>query len=246
MDEYKFTPDESKLLVQAIIEGYSEYIKHRIEHFRSVKISSPFTLDKASFIESKIAEIGNQINLTYRKSKAGLNWNYLQFMFRDKKILFLVMNAAYFDESRFSQEPLPDHKRKGTPRTYLYELSKINAGLAFKEGKYTPERQTEAIEQLALFEEEQLAFYELDDEAKVFNEFHVITYKIDSAFEITEIMHYLPNPENNKAYFIEVLSHYISGAELTGEEREILASAEDTDPPDFESEMIEIFEEERK
>lgn len=57
-------------------------------------------------------------------------------------------------------------------------------------------------------------------------------------------MHYLPNPENNIAYRIEDLSEYISGSELTNEERDIIAPEQDNgiiDPAAFD---IGIFEEE--
>lgn len=56
-------------------------------------------------------------------------------------------------------------------------------------------------------------------------------------------MHYLPNPDNNIAYRVENLSKYISGAELTDEEREIIAPAPEKDlidPVEFD---IGIFEE---
>lgn len=69
---------------------------------------------------------------TYKKSKAGLTWDYLQFIHGDSKILFLIKNAAYFNEECFSQAILPANgNKKGHRRTYLHELSKINKDLDF-------------------------------------------------------------------------------------------------------------------
>ena len=79
-----------------------------------------------------------------------------------------------------------------------------------------------------------------------YNEFHILTYELDEAFQISKIMHYLPNPTDNIAYKIEDLSNYISGAELSDEEREIIAPEQGhdiLDPTDFD---IGIFEEEEK
>lgn len=56
----------------------------------------------------------------------------------------------------------------------------------------------------------------------------------------------MPNPTDNIAYKIEDLSNYISGAELSDEEREIIAPEQGhdiLDPADFD---IGIFKEEEK
>ena len=63
---------------------------------------------------------------------------------------------------------------------------------------------------------------ELNEFKSQYNEFHILTYKIDNAFQISKIMHYLPNPEDTIAYVIEDLSKHISGAELTDEDREVI------------------------
>jgi len=66
------------------------------------------------------------------------------------------------------------------------------------------------------------------------------------AYQISKIMHYLPNPNNNIAYKIEDLSKFILGAELSDEEREIIAPEQGhdiLDPTEFD---IGIFEETEK
>jgi hypothetical protein len=76
--------------------------------------------------------------------------------------------------------------------------------------------------------------------------------KISSAFawtkgnyQISEIMHYLPNPTNNIAYQIEDLSSFISGADLTEEEREVVAPEMNEDIMDPAAFDIGILEEEQ-
>lgn len=79
-----------------------------------------------------------------------------------------------------------------------------------------------------------------------YSEFHILTHKIDEAYQVSEIMHYLPNPEDNIAYEIEDLSKHISGSELTDEEREIIAPEQDNgiiNPGEFD---IGIFEEDEE
>lgn len=247
MEEYKFSPKDSQIIVNAIVEGYREYIEHRKDRHKKMKISSAFAWTKGNFIESKLADIGDTIDLIYRKSKAGLTWDYLQFIHEDKKILFLIKNAAYFNENSFSQAKLPDkNKRKGPRRTYLHELSKVNIALKFKRNTQTSEGLLETNEQLSLFVSEQVVLDELEHIKKTYNEFHILTYKIDDAFQISDIIHYLPNPNDNIAYEIENLSQYISGVELTNEEKEILAPEQYpgiVDPAEFD---IGIFEEEEE
>ncbi|MGN7309122.1 hypothetical protein ACTHQ2_24575, partial [Bacillus subtilis] len=55
------------------------------------------------------------------------------------------------------------------------------------------------------------------------------------------VQHYLPNPEDNIAYFIEDLSDLISGADLNDDDREVLApDMEDiVDPAAYDIEILE-------
>lgn len=183
-------------------------------------ISSAFAWTKGNFIESKIAEEKDKLNITYKKSKAGLTWDYLQFIQQDTNKLFLIKNAAYFNPNCFSQAILAT-KNKGTRRTYLHELSKINYKIFSKNNE----------ESFSVSDNRQLAFLVLENQVKEeleevqssFDEFHIITYEIDGSYQISKIMHYLPNPTNNIAHAVDDLSEYISGAELTDEEREVIA-----------------------
>lgn len=100
--------------------------------------------------------------------------------------------------------------------------------------------------QLSFFVPENQINDELDQCKSFYNEFHILTYKIDEAYQISEIMHYLPNPEDNIAYLVEDISTYISGAELTDEEREIVTPESNRDLVSPEAFDIGIFEEEER
>lgn len=243
MEQYKFDVIDSKIIVNAIVEGYRDYIEHRKDRHRNMKISSAFAWTKGNFIESKIADFGGDLNLSYKKAKAGLTWDYLQFIHGDTKKLFLIKNAAYFNENSFSQAVLPNkNSSRGICRTYLHELSKINRNIEFVNVPQYQETPIEQTEQLSLFVPEKQVKDELDQFQSEYNEFHILTYKIDEAYQISAIMHYLPNPEDNIAYKIEDLSEYISGSELTDEEREVVAPEQDNDIIDPAAFDIGIFE----
>lgn len=249
MDEYKFNPEHSKMIVDAIVDGYHDYIEHRRDRKSKMKISSAFAWTKGNFIESRLAEESVNHGFTYKKSKAGLTWDYLQFIHGDSKILFLIKNAAYFNENSFSQAKLPNNSdKKARHRTYLQELSTINKNLTFSSLQQSSDKgqQPRVVEQLSFWVIERQVRDELETFTSSYDQFHILTYALDEAYQISEIMHYLPNPADNIAYIIEDLSHLISGAELTDEEREVIAPemAEDImDPAAFD---IGIFDEEEQ
>lgn len=244
VDRYKFDERDSEIIVNAMVEGYRDYIDHRKDRNEKMVISSAFAWTKENFIESRIANDSLKLNMTYQRAKAGLTWEYLQFRQDDTKKLFLIKNAAYFNEKAFSHAVLPN-KNNSPRRTYLHELSKINLKLDFPNYELNLDSVEEDV-QLSFFVVESKIKEELEQIQSSFNEFHIITYELDEAYQISKVMHYLPNPTNNIAYKVEDLSRYISGAELTDEERDIIApeqSHDILDPVEFD---IGIFEEEEK
>ncbi|WP_046231759.1 hypothetical protein [Paenibacillus algorifonticola] len=249
MDQYKFSPAHNNMIVDAIVEGYRDYVDHRKDRKSKMKISSAFSWTKGNFIESKLAEECIAHGFTYKKSKAGLTWDYLQFINGDSKILFLIKNAAYFNEDCFSQATLPDESEsKGSLRTYLHELSKINKDLPFSSSEKSPKRakQTERVEQLSLFILESKVKADLDNFKSSYNEFHILTYSIDEAYQISEVLHYLPNPNDNIAYLVEDLSDFISGATLSDEDREVVAPEINDDRMDPAAFDIGIYEDKKQ
>lgn len=242
-----YASEHSKMIVEAIVDGYREYIDHRKDRRANMKISSAFAWTKGNFIESKIAEKCVNFGYTYKKSKAGLTWDYLQFIHNHSKFLFLIKNAAYFNEKSFSQAKLPTNG-KGPRRTYLHELSKINSDLVFTTTQQSlkAEKKSETYEQLSFLVFESQVMDELQNFKSMYNEFHILTYELDDAYQISKIIHYLPNPHDNIAYFVENLSDFISGADLTDEDREVIAPDNKEDIMDPVAFDIGILEEEQQ
>ncbi len=87
---------------------------------------------------------------------------------------------------------------------------------------------------------------ELENFKSSYTEFHILTYRLDEAYQISKIMHYLPNPNDNIAYEVEDLSNFISGADLTDEDREVIAPELDGDIMDPAAFDIGILEEEQQ
>lgn len=223
LERYKFNSKDSKTIVNAIVNGYRDYVEHRIERDKKMIISSAFAWTKSNFIETRIANEVNRRNISYKTATAGLTWKYLQFYYTDSKRLFIVKNATYFNENSFSNHISPN-RSKGRTRSYLHELSKINHHITFPNTKQIQAEFTNSgSEQLVLYIPGTSIDDELESIKSTFEEFHVITYKIDASYQISEIIHYLPNPDDNIAYKIENLTKYISGAELSDMEREIIA-----------------------
>ncbi|SEN53719.1 hypothetical protein SAMN04489762_2476 [Terribacillus saccharophilus] len=224
MEQYKFKSKHSQMIVDAIVEGYREYIEHRKDRQEKMIISTAFAWTKGNFIEDKLAKECKKHGFSYRLSKAGPTWDYIQFIHGESKILFLSKNAAYFDENKFSQAVLPIEAGKGSQRrTYLHELSKINSELEFPTIDLSKHTKVEQQEQLSLFVTKSEVIEELLQFKKEFNEFHILTYQLDDAYQLSEILHYLPNPATNVAYLIEDLTDYISGADLSEEDREAVS-----------------------
>lgn len=241
MDAYRFNEEDSEIIVKAIVEGYRDYIEHRRERDREMVISSAFAWTKGNFIESRVALDSSKLNITYHKAKAGLTWEYLQFSQGDTQKLFLIKNAAYFNENAFSKALSPN-QNKSQQRTYLHELSKINQALQFPSSESSIKVVEDNI-QLSWFVAENQIKEALEQIQSSYNEFHILTYELDEAYQVSKIMHYLPNPKDNIAYQVADLSKYILDAELTDEEREIIAPEQGhdiLDPTEFD---IGIFEE---
>ncbi len=249
MDKYKFTAERNQMIVDAIVDGYHDYIEHRKDRKSKMKISSAFAWTKGNFIESRLAEESVDHGFTYKKSKAGLTWDYLHFIHGDSKVLFLIKNAAYFNENSFSQAKLPNNSsKKGLQRTYLHELSRINKDLIFSSTGCSANEGSKAarVEQLSFWVVESKVKEELEEFTSSYDQFHILTYALDEAYQISEIKHYLPNPNDNIAYLVEDLSDYISGADLTDEDREVVAPELNEDIMDPAAFDIGIFEDEQQ
>src|SRR5690625_2054 len=246
MEKYKFTQEHYTMIVKAIIDGYREYIRQRRDRESKMILSSAFAWTKGNFIESEIAATCKEIGFTHIFSQAGTTWQYLQFVDHETKSLFLIRNGRYFNPTSFasSKAPIPS-KEQGKLRLYLHELSKINQYVEFSPS-YKPKKiQKESNRQLSFLYTEKAVSEQLELFKSKYESFHILTYTLDAAQQITKIMHYLPNPSDRIAYEIADLSNYISGAELTEEERSVIAPEREDfiDPDAFDIGIFEVDEE---
>lgn len=225
LDQYKFNQDHYTMIVQSIIDGYREYINHRRDRASKMTISSAFAWTKGNFIESEIANTCEEFGFSFHKSNAGPTWQYLQFSDDETKRLFLIKNGGYFNPESFANSKIPiPGKDSGNSRTYLQNLAEINDNITFNPNNLPNKNTQNSTDQLCFsylsgsVVTKQLALFKSKYES-----FHIITYEFDQSQQISKIVHYLPNASDNIAYQITDLTDYIIGAELTEEDREIIA-----------------------
>lgn len=247
LEKFKFTNDHYTMIVDAIVEGYREYVEHRVERNNNMIISSAFAWTKGNFIESEIAENCKDIGFSFRKSKAGPTWQYLQFIDEQNKNLFLIKNAAYFDSASFTNAKIPiPGKNQGHARTYLQELAKINQHIEFPSvNKQIESQLSETNQKPLLFLSEHAVMEQLELFKSEYKSFHILTYQLNTTQEIAAVMHYLPNPADNIAYKVEDLTDFISGAELSDQDRSVIGKERNdiVDPTEFDFAIIKEEEE---
>jgi len=212
--EYKLATDLNQNLVNGIFDGYREYLEVRREKAKSLKVSGAYAWVKGNHIDHHVALACEAYGVESILSKAGLTWQYLQFMHNDEKILFVVKNARYFNEDQVN------HGRDATGRTrnkkisYMEELMQINSGVDFN---YIPsdviepstQLELELIEDVRLSENDNLEISKIKSN---YDRFYIVTYKIDEGQQIEEIRLWMPNPVNNKAYLIDDLTLYVNAS----------------------------------
>ena len=240
LKHYQFSQKHSEMIVKAMVEGYQKYVDLRLALSKKMMISSAFAWTKENFIESEVAEASMRHGFTIKRSKAGPTWDYLQFSNAKNKSLFLIKNANYFNQPGFvnSKMSVPIRSRGDSP-TYLQELAKINQGIEFS-AIHKPNQENDFNQSNLMLSNAQES--QINEQLELFrseyDSFHILTYQLDSAQQMHQVMHYLPNPIKSIAYLIEDLSYYISGSELTEQEQKMLAP----DPAEeyFEPEIFDL------
>ncbi|MEK3821473.1 hypothetical protein MKY20_20575 [Cytobacillus sp. FSL W8-0315] len=212
MMEYKLAKELNQKLVDGIFDGYREYLDVRREKAKTLKVSGAYAWVKGNHIDHHVALSCESYGVESILAKAGLTWQYLQFIHEDENVLFIVKNARYFNAEQV------DHGRDAMGRTrtkkisYMEELMQINSEVDFN---YIPSDLYETSTQLELelIEDVRLNESENKEISKIksnYDRFYIITYKIDEGQQIEEIRLWMPNPVNNKAYLIEDLTTYIN------------------------------------
>lgn len=233
MKKYELAKDLNEKIVSGLMKGYQEYIDVRKEKYKTMRISGAYAWVKGNHIDDKVAEACADENVDFKLAKAGASWQYLQFRQEKDEVLFIIRNARYFNENEVSKGKDIHGNTINRNKAYLEDLMKINSDVDFGhiENQATSRIETIQLELSDLFvdEEESRAIKQLENE---FERFYMITYTIDEAHNISKISLYMPNPINNKAYFIEDLTVYIKSDQITQvdeETRDILAASAPSD-----------------
>ncbi len=230
LDSFKLKPDYARMIVDAIVDGYRDYIEIRKKYRSMMAISSGFAWTKSNFIEHKVAERCQALGFRYKKARAGLTWDYLQFIHEQDRMMFVIKDAAYFLPAGSGANRLPHPMMQASSqRTYLHDLARLNHHILFPDEYREPafmfdEELTQASFDFGL-EQDYGAIPE--DVYMAVNEFHILTYALDSRHQMSDIIHYMPSPEDHRAYEIEDLSPFIDGAELSEYDRKVFAVDED-------------------
>lgn len=246
MRNFRLSSELNESIVDGIIEGYKDYLQVRKDAARKLKVHGAYAWVKSNHIDHHVAVQCEKYGVASQLAKAGITWQYLQFVKADDKVLFLLKNARYFDPKAVDKGLDASGRRRTKKANYMENLITINEGINFpKEAKTM---KYEKSYQLELFEDPQSLTISKEDIAEIskqFNKFYIVTYEIDEEFLIHSIKLLMPNPANNKAYIVDDLSSLINTKtshiiEIEEETKEILqSSAEIYDASAFDIALIE-------
>lgn len=230
MQKYRFSEKINESIVDGIIEGYKDYLRVRKEAARNLKVHDAYAWVKGNHIDHHVATQCEKFGVESKISKAGVTWRYLQFYIKDTKSLFLIKNARYFDSDAVDRGKDASGRVRGRKSAYMEEFININRNIEFPRTT----KNSNKSRQLELFEE--IPFDVISKETalentKSYDRFYIVTYEIDEDYLISQILLWMPNPENNKAYLVQDLSELINSKsshniEIEEETKAILKSSE--------------------
>lgn len=209
MGKYNLPEKLNESIVDGIIEGYRDYLEVRRQKARELKVHGAYAWVKGNHIDHYVAEACKEHGVKSAVAKAGMTWQYLQFINNDEKILFVVKNSRYFNVDEVDKGKDAKGRARTNNATYMTNLMNINSALNFKE---IPAKHTSQSIQLELLEDFQPATREVRENIGMvaeFDKFYIATYNIGEDYRINDIRIWLPNPADNKAYLISDLTHYI-------------------------------------
>ncbi|MBV6738701.1 hypothetical protein V7Z92_26790 [Priestia megaterium] len=221
MDGYKFSEELSQHIVDGILKGYKSYLAERKEKKEQMTISSAYAWVKGNHIEDAVTQECKRTGITYRASKAGYTWGYLQFSNLEDKVLFVIKNGSSIGKRLNTLK-----NKDNVEQNYLTKLSHINSGINFEKkekNKVDEEQMTLQLFESFLPSNEQMNV-EVEEMNKEFNRFYIISYAIDEAKMISDINLFLPNPETLEILKVDNWNKYmeISNIKLQPEELEIV------------------------
>lgn len=234
MKEYKLSNELNQSLVDGIFAGYSDYLEVRREKSRSLKVSGAYAWVKGNHIDHHVAVSCEKHGVESKLAKAGLTWQYLQFMHEDEKILFIVKNARYFNSEQVDYGRDAMGRTRNKKISYMNELMQINSGIDFnnvpiEEIESSLQLELELIEDVKLSETDNI---EISKIKSSYDRFYIVTYKTDENQQIEDIRLWMPNPVDNKAYAIENLTNYFNAShiiDIDDDLRSVLSNSGDSE-----------------
>lgn len=240
MQEYTFNLEVNQVIVDGVLNGYKSYIHERNEKQRTMLISDAYAWVKGNHIDDQTARECESVGIEYKKAKAGYTWGYLQFADPENKSMFIVKNARYFNEENFpgGKGVNGKKKRKTNDENYLKKLSRINRDINFPEDSDLFTGEEGSVEILSIFDDNTLKALEDTDVSKLqkeYDKFYIVTYDIDEAFMISQILVWMPNPNDEKAYLVDDLTELINNSSVDFDDVDITVLENDELEYDYDS-----------
>lgn len=211
MEQYKFSNEVSKSIVQGILKGYKSYLNERNEKKEELIISSAYAWVKGNHIDHHVAKETKSSGIVFNRSKAGYSWGYLLFQNKDEKFLFLIKNASAIGNK-------PSNHSSSKEENYLEKMAKqFNRELHFTSDREKTEQLT--FESMRLYDHVQIdakfVESEVEELGNEIDRFYIVTYSVDEATKmISDIALCLPHPETFELYQVDSLTRFIDRADV--------------------------------
>lgn len=209
MREYCLPERLNESIVDGIIDGYRDYLDVRRQKARELKVHGAYAWVKGNHIDHYVALSCEEHGVTSTLAKAGLTWQYLQFSHMNEKALFIVKNVRYFNIEEVDKGKDAKGRTGGHKASYMKNLMDINREIKFEEIPAQRFNQSVQLELLEDFQPVTLKAEDTEGIASQFDRFYIVTYSIGEDHQISEIRLWMPNPADNRAYFISELTSYI-------------------------------------
>lgn len=214
MKYFQFEEAFAQGIVDGILQGYKEYIAVRKEKKDELTVSSAYAWVKGNHIDDAIARTVPEFGVTYKLSKAGYAWGYLQFKHDNHKIMFIIKNGMK------QGNELPSNRKNNVENNYLSKLSQIN-----KNADFTTKKIGNNYTEQMTFDDYPIKDKELEEEisntASKFERFFIVSYTLDENKMIASIDLLLPNPHEMIVYRAESWDEYIESSLVTIDNEEL-------------------------
>lgn len=221
MDMYHFSDNVSESIVRGIMKGYKSYLQERKSKKEELRISSAYAWVKGNHIDHFVAEECEPLGITYRPSRAGNAWGYLQFQSVQERIIFLIKNSSTVGgKIRTSKQ---------REENYLEKLTNINTELDFTKFAARSEQLS-----LSLFDHMNVntdaVREEVENLSKEFERFYIVTYTIDEHKMISDIKLCLPDPHSHDLYLVDSWKRFLDKIDIEIKDEDMEGVKEDFEP----------------